>query len=289
VLPQSYLLNACQVLKQRWDPQGSPPGTVVVPVMYHSIAHDGRTISDPKDISATEFADFVQHAQFLGFETITTAQLWDFLSNNALIPPRSMILIVDDRRPGVITEHFLPILEANDWTVTAAYISDPNSFEWAWDEMLALYATGRLDVQSHGYTGTVYINAQTTEAEIRQEIVDSVSVLEERFGQRPLAFVWPGGNFNSLAVQIAREAGYQLGFTAYSRGPLLFNWIPQGEPERLVGDPLLTLPRAWSNSASFNLDQAIQIGDQARLYAEQNYPFEAAWYARWCSGSLPEP
>ena len=284
VEPAAYIAGTCEYLRLRWAEGSSPPGTVVVPVMFHSIVQPGTKITDPKEITMEQFAAFVQYAQYLGFETITTAQLINFLYFNAPIPPRSMILIVDDRRPGLLEEHFMPVLEANNWTVTSAYIADPNTFEWAWEWMDRLYESGRLDVQSHGYTGQLYIVPETTEAEIQNEIWNSTTVLEERFGQRPLAFIWPGGNFTALSVQVARQGGYQLGFTAYSRGPLLFNWIPLGAEEQAVGDPLMVLPRAWSNSVNLNLDEAVKVSEQATAFAQENYRVEMGWYEQYCPG-----
>ncbi len=284
VVASAYIADTCQYLRLRWAEGSSSPGTVVVPVMFHSIVQPGTKITDPKEISMEEFQGFVRYAQYLGFETITTAQLIDFLYNNAAIPERSMILIVDDRRPGVLEEHFMPVLEANDWTVTPAYIADPNSFKWAWEWMDRLFARGRLDVQSHGYTGQLYVLPETSEADIQNEIWNSTTVLEERFGQRPLAFIWPGGNFTALSVQVARQGGYQLGFTAYSRGPVLFNWIPQGPEEQVVGDPLMLLPRAWSNSVNVNLDEAVKVSEQAAAFAEANRQLEAGWYEQYCPG-----
>lgn len=255
--------------------------------MFHSIVKNGRVITDPKDISAEQFQAFVSYANFLGFETITTAQLLDFLENNARIPERSMIMILDDRRPGVVSEHFLPVLEANDWTLTLGYIADPDSMQWAMEEIQRLAQTGRLDVQSHGYSGQLYIIPETSPAEIEAEIWDSTPVLEKKFGVRPLAFIWPGGNFTQTAVQIARQGEYRLGFTAYSRGPLMFNWTPLGEPEQAIGDPLMVLPRAWSNSVNVNLDEAVRIGQEAREFALAQYPVEARYYRTYCQGELP--
>jgi hypothetical protein len=257
--------------------------------MFHSIYKDGRAVDDPKEISVTEFEGFISAARTLGFETITTKQLYDFLEHNAYIPPRSMIMIVDDRRPGVIQERFLPKLDQYDWTVTAAYITDPDSLIWAWELMDQLHETGRVDIQSHGYSGQVYIVESTTGEEIHSEIDRSTVVLEERYGTRPIAIIWPGGNFTLLAVEIARQDGYQLGFTAYSRGPLMFNWIPLGEEERSIGDPLMLLPRAWSNSAAFNLEQAVEMGEQASEFAQEHYPEEALWYSTVCGGELSPP
>jgi peptidoglycan/xylan/chitin deacetylase (PgdA/CDA1 family) len=287
VTPQTYLDNTCDYLRLLWSPEGSSPGTVVVPVMFHSIVKSGRAVNDPKDISEEQFQAFVYYAQSLGFQTITSQQLLGFLQNNARIPPRSMILIVDDRRPGVVRDHFLPVLETNHWTLTLAYIADPNSFQWAMKEIETMNETGLLDVQSHGYSGQLYIVDQSAESDIRSEILNSTPVLEEHFGKRPIAFIWPGGNFSSLAVQIAREGGYQLGFTAYSRGPVMFNWIPQGEEEAAINDPMMLLPRAWSNSVNYNLFQAVQVSDQARDQAASSYDQEAQYFRTYCAGELP--
>ena len=286
-MPQSYLTDECEYLRLRWTPEGSPIGTVVVPVMFHSIVKGGGEVTDPKDISEEEFQAFIKYAQTLGFETVTTAELLAFLESNAHIPARSMLLIVDDRRPGLLEEHFMPVLTANDWTVTAAYIADPDSFDWAWEWMERLYTSGRLDVQSHGATGQLYIVPSTPLESIQAELIPAITTLEEHFGQTPLAFIWPGGNFTLPAVQIARQAGYELGFSAYSRGPLMFNWIPLGEEEHQMDDPLMVLPRAWSNSVNVNLDQAVQIAAQARTQALDSYPAEAAYYRTYCGGDLP--
>jgi Polysaccharide deacetylase len=287
VSPMPYIQNQCIFLSMRWSTEGSLPGTVVVPIMFHSIVQNGTQVADPnKDITADQFFAFVTYARYLGFETITTRELLDFLRVNARIPPRSMLIIIDDRKPGTIREWIMPVLEESEWTVTSAYIADPNSLLWAWDMMEQLHSTGRVDVQSHGYSGQLYIVDETPLEMIQNEIWNSTSVLEEHFGIRPIAFIWPGGNFTPLSVQVAREGGYELGFTAYSRGPVMFNWIPLGEDERGVNDPLMVLPRAWSSAVNVNLEEAVKIGDQAGVFAEQNFTTESDWYSTYCGGEI---
>ncbi|OGO60814.1 MAG: hypothetical protein A2032_02140 [Chloroflexi bacterium RBG_19FT_COMBO_49_13] len=271
----------------RWSAEGSQPGTVVVPIMFHSIVQNGTQLADPnKDITADQFTAFVTYARHLGFETITTQELLGFLLGNASIPPRSMMIIVDDRRPGLIREWLMPVLEEYEWTVTSAYIADPGSLKWAWDLMDQLNSSGRMDVQSHGYTGQLYIVPETPVDQIQNEIWNSTPVLEEHFGARPIAFIWPGGNFTPLSVMVARLGGYELGFTAFSRGPLMFDWIPSGDEERAVNDPLMVLPRAWSSAANVNLDEAVKVSEQAVAFAEENYQTESDWYSTYCGGQL---
>lgn len=285
--PQGYINDACTYLTRRWAADGSSPGTVVVPVMFHSIVKSGRTVNDPKDVSEDDFFNFMDYANYLGFKTITTEQLIGFLEDNRAIPERSMIMILDDRRPGVIANQFMQVLKLYDWTLTLAYIADPNTMTWAMDQVKELYQSGRLDVQSHGYSGALYITNESPAEDVHKEIEESTRALEQSFGQRPRAFIWPGGNFTPFAVQVAREDGYHLGFTAYSRGPLLFNWVPLGEKERQIGDPLMVLPRAWSNSLPVNLDVAVKISQEMAEDALQRYTQEAEYFRTYCGGELP--
>jgi hypothetical protein len=281
------LADNCTYLRQRWSPEVSQPGTVVLPIMFHSIAQDGTVLADPeRDITVSQFAAFVYYAHYLGFETITSLQLLDFMMLNTAIPRLSMMIIIDDRRPGTIRDQLMPVLDKYDWTVTAAYIAAPNDLEWAWNLMEQLYASGRLDVQSHGYTGKVYIYPDTPKEQVTSEILDSTGVLEQHFGVRPIAFIWPCGDFTPFSVEVARQGGYQLGFTAYSRGPLMFNWVPLGEQEKAVNDPLMVLPRAWSSAANVNMDEAVKISDQAANFASQSFGKEAEWYHTYCGGEL---
>lgn len=286
--------DSCEYLARRWDPADSLPGTVVAPIMFHSILEGNEQPKFGQDINSVTFAALMSRAEDLGFETITTAELVGFLQNNTKIPPRSMVLILDDRRAGTAEEHFLPILEENNWTVTMAWIalSDTDqrqgtlAGESLWDTIERLYATGYLDIQAHG-RDHVYLQEEMAEDVVRQEIVGSLPPLKEHFGVTPLAYIWPGGNYTPLGVQIAHEVGFELGFTVHSRGPLQFNWIPQGEQELAYNDPLMLLPRFWDSAALLNLDQTVAIGDAAQAFARENYAAEAAWFSQNCGGELP--
>lgn len=256
--------------------------------MFHSILEGSNPPDLPQDINKEMFDAIIQLSEKLNFETITSEELLNFLQGNAKIPERSMMLILDDRRPGTAEDYFLPVLQENGWTATLAWIAaDSGENLWTWIERLN--ATGYFDIQSHGLgqNGHIPITDQMSEAEVRQEIEGSIPVLMEHFGERPLAIIWPGGNYTELGVQVAREAGFELGFTVHSRGPLMFNWIPQGEKERGMGEPFMTLPRFWDTAALLNLEQTVQISDAAREFARENYAEEAAWYAENCSGELP--
>jgi hypothetical protein len=325
--PQTYIEDTCAYLKDRWNPNNSTPGTVVMTVMYHSVTSDDTALSDHADVHDKDMKAFLEYAYSLGFSTVTTRQLVNFLEHNAKIPDRSLMLIVDDRRPGVVRQHFMPYLEKYDWTLTLAWIigdtdSRPASYltccpnenySSLWEQMEAYNSTGRLDVQAHGYVHNINISEYSSDEFILHEIFDSRAVLQEHFyckntitgqvdpncsTQQPLAFIWPGGNFTAHAAQIARQSGYHIGFTINPRGPVMFNWIPLAEekdpmspswlPEIPVGDPLMTLPRYWSYDAISHIDDVVQIGEQAALQAAQDREQELLYYDMMCKATLGE-
>ena len=274
-----YIADTCQYLGARWDEQKSSPGTIVVPIMFHSVAQPGRIITDDTTISMNTFLAFMDYAKELGYQTITTKQLSAFLTDNAWIPELSMMLILDDRRPGV-AELFLPYLEENQWTLTLGWISAYNTAD-IWSEMEGYAASGHLDVQSHGYNH-VYIQDYTDEDVIREELNKPKELIEAHFGTIPSAYIWPGGNFTQTAVDLAEEAGMVLGFTAYSRGALMYNTIPLGEDERQISNPLMVLPRFWSTAAFDALDEGIRVSQAAKTEAELSRESQLQWLNLFC-------
>ncbi len=286
IQPETYIDDACLYLQERWNlEQNSQPGTVVVPVMFHSITDRGATTPGDTTITTEYFNAFMEHAHALGFETITTAQLAGFLEKNSRIPPRSMILIVDDRKRAVYFETFFePYQKKYGWTVTNAWISQPETPALFWQENAALAKSGLVDYQAHGVIHNTPIDADASEEFAHNEIYGSLAAMEEHFGQKPIAFIWPRGLFTTAAVVMARQAGYQLGFTAYPRGPLLFNWIPLGADEQAANDPLMVMPRYWSTTAISEMDKAVKISEEAKAFADQNQNLELSYYSQYCGG-----
>ncbi|MCJ7625832.1 MAG: hypothetical protein MUO76_20260, partial [Anaerolineaceae bacterium] len=147
------------------------------------------------------------------------------------------------------------------------------------------------------------------------EVYDSRAVLQEHFyckdyitqeidpncdTDQPLAYIWPGGGFSTRGAELAREAGYHIGFTINPRGPIMYNWVPLADkldpntpswmPESQVGDPLMVLPRYWSKDAAYRIDEVANIGEQAMLYAAENREIELTYYDLMCkeiTGEIP--
>ncbi len=288
VQPTGYIKDTCQYLYQRWNAANSVPGTVVVPVMFHSISDRGTPTPGDTTITTAYFNNFMEKAAQLGFQTITTAQLAAFLERNAYIPPRSMILIVDDRKRAQFFKTFFePYYKKYGWTVTNAWISHPDTPAYLWNENASLIPDGYLDFQAHGVIHNIPIEADSSDDFIHTEIFGPLTAMQQHFGKQPIGFIWPRGLFTTKAVGVARQAGYQLGFTSYPRGPLLFNWIPLGKDELQANDPLMVLPRYWDVTASASLDEALKISAAARDFASRYGPTEKSYYRQYCD-EFPE-
>jgi hypothetical protein len=141
----------------------------------------------------------------------------------------------------------------------------------------------------------------TADQFVHNEIEGSMKAITDTFGVAPIAYIWPGGNFSKLGVQVARETGFQLGFTVNPRGPLMFNWIPLADkkddqrpsylPEGYVNDPLMVLPRYWDVDASSHLDTVRLISNKAIQVAQQNRQVELEYYDIVCkpvTGEIPD-
>jgi len=281
--------------------------------MFHSIT-DGE-ITHPYQITAEAVTHLLRDIKSQGFEAISMQQLADFLQHNAKIPARSVVLIVDDlHTESFYRDHFVPIFKEYNWSLTNAWISSPEDSKRVRDGNIALQKEGWVDHQAHGvvhnintseYAPNTYINTPlygniTAEQFTKNEIEGSMKAITETFGKAPIAYIWPGGNFSRLGVKVAREAGYQLGFTINPRGPVMFNWVPQGDqvdpgrpvflPESDLDDPLMLLPRYWDIDARYHLDTIRQLGKQAAEYAQANRAAEIAYYEIVCqpqTGPIP--
>jgi hypothetical protein len=297
--PHTYIQNTCQYLKDKWSSANSVPGTVLMPIMFHSIAEGGVTNSN--QTSKTDFDALMQALHADGFVAIDMTQAADFLEHNAKIPPRSVLLIADDRHARDYFDLFFrPYWDQFKWPVVNAWISTPLSSADLWQQQVDLEKEGWVDHQAHGVIHNTPMGPGTSAAYATSELQGSIDAFKKYFNKTPIAIIWPGGMFTHDATLIARQLGYRLGFTATPRGPLLFNWVPLTDqadparpywpPEGYVNDPLLVLPRYWDTDAIKHLDAVMQIGDAATAYAQANKATELEYYDILCTsqtGPLP--
>jgi hypothetical protein len=293
----TYVGDPCTYLRNRWDPAKSPPGTVVMLVMLHSI--NRQRGEGPEALTANLFGRMMDDIHDQGFEAIDMAQLAGFLEDNAKIPSRSVVLIQDGRRyPDNFNTHFRQYWESWGWPVVNAWDAQGTTVESVWDGYVELAQEGMVDFQAYGPTFGPLADAPSDKY-LTAQLQKPMDELQARLGKTPIGVVWPNG-FSAQSARMARELGYRLGFTFNPRGPVMYNWVPLSaetdqrrpsyRPEASIGDPLMTLPRYWPNQVHTALDEVRIAGKEAAAYAEQNQDVEMRYYDASCAiqyGPIP--
>jgi hypothetical protein len=299
--PRNYVADACQYIKNKWDSTKSSPGTVVMVIMSHRIDQDATTSNaGTTTISSRDLKQLMDDLHEVGFTAINMQQMVDFMYDNAKIPERSFLFIIDDRASASkYNDHFRGYYEDWGWQIVNAYIGLDERTD-LWSENAALSAEGWVDYQAHGYIHNIPISDGSTDEFIMSEMNGVIGTFQKYFNKTPIAYIWPGGGFSKRAVEIGTQLGYKLGFTVNPRGPVMYNWIPQADtfnasnplaiPETPAGNPLMTIPRYMDIYARENIDTVRVIGQEAKLYAEQNKAIELEYYDIVCAqtyGAIP--
>ena len=294
-IPQAYIENTCEYLKNRWTPGNAAPGTVVMIVMLNDIVKEALATSTD-GTTAGRLEHMFENITAQGFEAINTEQLSGFLESNQYIPPRSVLFLQEGRRTaGNFEQNFRDYRNRFGWPVVNGWTIHLDSPDNLIEENLALEKEGFVDHQL--YSPLQRFGDNASEEFLSTELMKYTIIFEERFGKAPIAITWPskpGVNF----IKAARDRGFQLGFTQNSRGPVMYNWIPLASransdrpayyPENSFDDPLMTLPRYWPSKVVESLDQIRLTGKLAAAYAEENKEIELEYYDIVCAPEYGE-
>jgi hypothetical protein len=295
--PHTYMEDPCEYLKDKWTSGNAAPGTIVMVIMFHGIEKGEGSVTDPKNVTGTDFRKIMNGLHDMGFQAINAGQLADFLDRNAQIPQRSVVLLQDDRHAAPnFNDWFRPYWEKWKWPVVNAWISALGGTDPVLAENVALEQEGWVDHEAHGVVHNIPMSDSSTDEYLTSELEGSITNIQQYFHKTPIAIIWPGGGFGVRPVQFARKFGYRVGFTVNPRGPIMFNWVPLADqadpgqplslPEGPVNDPRMVLPRYWPEQVLGNLDTVRVIGDQAAAYAQQNKATELQYYSIACEAKL---
>jgi hypothetical protein len=299
--PHSYIKDSCQYLKNKWNGSNAKPGTVVMVILIKGI-YKGWT-EEAGGINFNDLKKIMQELKKQNFEAINTKQLLAFLEQNAYIPPRSVMIIQDgNRQYENFDEHLRIYWKDWGWPIVNGWISQPGISEELWVDNIGLETEGFVDHQPSGVMFGTLLGEDSSTVVIDRELAGSKDAFVQRFGKKPIVFIWQGGGFGQKTVEAARQLDYQLGFTSNQRGPVMYNWIPLADeldpsrpvfiPEGKIEDPLMTLPRYWPSEALVEIDNVRAISKQAIAYAETNKKTEMDYYNIVCApayGQIPTP
>jgi peptidoglycan/xylan/chitin deacetylase (PgdA/CDA1 family)/uncharacterized protein YgiM (DUF1202 family) len=202
-LPVSTPMGNGYIVKSAYAPPGSWAAPVAVAVlMYHDINDNyNRFVVAPWQLE--------QQLIWLrdnGYASITPRDLIAFLDNGAPLPPRPVILSVDDGWASARV--FRDLLTAYGFRGTYML---PNYAELTPDEIYQLNQTGEVcgHTVSHPFLDQLTYDGQY------YEIVENKAWLDSITGVSTTCFAYPFGAFSDVTTQIVIDAGYRIAFHAW--------------------------------------------------------------------------
>jgi hypothetical protein len=188
------------------------------------------------------------------------------------------------------------------WGITNGWVSEREVDSAMLAENFSMEYEGFIDHQARGVIPDVLLSDDSAKVIIARELQGSLTGFADQFGKTPTAIIWPNGGFGMRPIEAARQLRFKLGFTANTRGPVMYNWVPLADaadpqrpgliPEGPIDDPLMTLPTYSPNEALTAIDTVRAIGKAAADYALSNNDAEVRYYEVVCEeeyGPLPTP
>lgn len=221
-------------------PAKPPARSVQVPVLtfhrVHSLPAVGilGLIVDPATFNA-ELTALQQH----GYHTVSQARLFDALFRGRALPPKPVMISVDDGYVDDI-ETILPDLRRHHMVGTFNVITGRiHEAGFLTAGQIRELDRAEMDVCDHSAHHVEL--TQLTAAELRDEVVGSKRALERILGHPVYCFAYPFGAYDAAVIEAVRAAGYSMAYTTdggsteSSASPLTIPRLHVGRDETPAG------------------------------------------------------
>ena len=180
-----------------------------VPVLnYHQVNDEKHSALT---LHVDQFREQMEYLHNQGYNTITLAQLYDYLENGTELPNKPIVITFDD---GYVDNYknVLPILKEYNMKATLFMISDAaNTPGFVSTEQMHQMEAGGFDIQGH--TNHHKILTKIGPTELPDALLGGKTSLEGILGEPIEYLAYPGG-FNDMLVQyVTKQSGYKMAFT----------------------------------------------------------------------------
>lgn len=180
-----------------------------VPVLnYHQVNDEKHSALT---LHVDQFREQMEYIHNKGYNTITLAQLYDYLENGTELPNKPIVITFDD---GYVDNYknVLPILKEYNMKATLFMISDAaNTPGFVSTEQMHQMEAGGFDIQGH--TNHHKILTKIAPTELPDALLGGKTSLEGILGEPIEYLAYPGG-FNDMLVQyVTKQSGYKMAFT----------------------------------------------------------------------------
>ncbi len=189
---------------------------ISVPVLlYHHIRPQKEAALKGQSSLNVDPEFFDLHMKYLaehGYNTISAPILINALLSRSLLPPKSILITIDDGYKDAFT-YGLQILQKYNITanfmIATGLIGGEDSMSW--DDISILKQSGLAYFVNH--TWSHYAVSAGSINKIRQEIQIGRKQLEENTGQLVNTFAYPYGSFSNNAISILQNEGFSGAFS----------------------------------------------------------------------------
>lgn len=194
--------------------------------------------------TSTNFEAILDDLQADGYETITLAQLEDWMTGAGSLPTNPILLTFDD---GYDSHFSFGVRELHDRGMSGVFFiitnrPGTNASYATWAEINTGLATypGAAELGCHSHAAHDFHPSTTdgkylhmTEVERAADLASCTSTLLAQTGITPTSIAWPFGDYDLALVEDAQAAGYTLIFTTQLGLNVPQNWDALGRMRRL--------------------------------------------------------
>lgn len=196
-------------------PAGPPRPTADVPiVMYH---HIGSLPPNPdiyrRDLTVSPelFERTLTRLAEQEVTTVTMAELFEHFQGGAALPKRAAVLTFDDGYDDNY-DHAFRLLQAHGMVgtffITTDFVGRPGYLTWA---QIAEMAEAGMEIGAHSANHADF--AAISPHELRRQLVEPKTLLEERLGQPVRFLAYPAGKYTPSVMAASKAAGYAAAVT----------------------------------------------------------------------------
>jgi peptidoglycan/xylan/chitin deacetylase (PgdA/CDA1 family) len=233
-------------------------GYQTVPILCYHQFTTGRS-TDLMVMSRDSFTQQMDYLKNNNYHVISLADLQGFLAATTPIPPRSVVITVDDGFRSAYDIAY-PILKSYGFRATffiyTDFVGAGRALTWA--QINELRASGIVDFQSHSKTHTSFSlrpgDGPAYAARLAAEIDSPQALFQRQLNERARVFAYPYGDSSRLAAQLLRDRGYELAVTVTRGGNASF------------GDPLmLKRDMVYSNATIQDFQKYLRVYSRVNL------------------------
>lgn len=190
-------------------------GYQMVPILcYHRFK---TTCKSSLCMPADNFEHQMRYLKENGYHTISFEELNGFLEYRRAIPPRSVIISIDDGYRSVYTIAY-PILKKYGFTATLFVYTDfvgASRNALTWKQLREMRDAG-FEVGGHSVSHSDLTRQKETEskadfaARVEWELQKSKEIIDKKMGQNTVFLAFPYGRYDQRVLEVSQRLGYKV-------------------------------------------------------------------------------